>query len=312
MGEGDKALATSRWRTNPHTFGISMFNRDYRTPATGASNVVSCLTLTIRAPLSNRYFLPNRPRSTLAVDLPTARSTSSVGSDTEVKASPFTMMDQGQSAATPSPHLRAAQPQEMSAMRSTTNSTASEDFLVGDFTNKLPPQSGNPMQEVTAASNASLTGTIDAPPTPTQVRCGGIACQGSLLILHCDGSKYGAVSLQQSMCVHVCDKQRVLHAPRFCLPQAAVTPPLSARSLGTPVQHLEAAKFSLAGIVEAGKVRKNDCAGLRGMPFVIIHAPTDHVKVVSLAPTTMLARYDHDDGEWLLGMTLTSHRKGAC
>ncbi|CAM9339025.1 unnamed protein product, partial [Laminaria digitata] len=145
--------------------------------------------------------------STLAVDLPTARSTSSVGSDTEVKASPFTMMDQGQSAATPSPHLRAAQPQEMSAMRSTTNSTASEDFLVGEFTNKLPPQSGNPMQEVTAASNASLTGTIDAPPTPTQ---------------------------------------------------AAVTPPLSARSLGTPVQHLEAAKFSLAGIVEAGKVEHMD------------------------------------------------------
>ena len=113
------------------------------------------------------------------MDLPTARSTSSVGSDTEFKGSPFATMDQGHAAAAPSQHLRAAQPQEMNAMRSSTNSTVSEDFLLGDSTNKMPAQAGNPIQDLTAASNASLAGAIDGPHTPTQVRCRGVAGQGS-------------------------------------------------------------------------------------------------------------------------------------
>lgn len=130
------------------------------------ARVAADLTLTVRGPLSNQRFLPTRPHSTLAVDLPTARSTSSVGSDTEVKASPFATMDQGQSGAAPSQHLRAAQPQELNALRSTTtNSSVSEDFLLGDST-----KAGNPVQELTAASSAGLAGAIDAPSTPTPVR----------------------------------------------------------------------------------------------------------------------------------------------
>lgn len=153
------------------------------------ARVTAGLVVTVRDPRRNQRFLPTRPHSTLAVDLPTARSTSSVGSDTDVKASPFATVDQAQFAAAPSQHLHSAQPQEMSTLRSTTtNSTENEDFLLGASTT-----AGNPVQELAAASNADLTGTIDAPPTPTQVRYRGIASHGSPLILRCDASIYDAV-----------------------------------------------------------------------------------------------------------------------